>query len=240
MPRSAALQYPGASVKMDANYPDAVFYAALQHHIEYTSIGSMSQSPSKVLIKKYENRRLYDTTNSRYVNLEDVAEMVRKGGEVQVVDAKTNEDITRTILTQIIVEETKGRELGLPLELLRQLVLASDAARHQFLEWYLKNAMEAYQKVSESLQHRFQEVQHAAANPMEAVMNLWRSNPFLGGGAAGSVPIFPWASPAPPQASPKPEETKEIDALRQRMEELEKQLKAAGKKRKPRKKSKAG
>ncbi len=192
----------------------------------------MSQPP-KIVIKKYENRRLYDTTNSRYINLEEVAEMVRKGGEVQVVDAKTNEDLTRTVLTQIIVEETKGRELGLPLELLRQLVLASDSARHQFLEWYLKNAMEAYQKVSESLQTRFQEVQHAATNPVEAVMNLWRSNPFLGNAAPGSVPIFPWAA-AP--TSPKPEEPKEIEELRRRMEELEKQLKAAAPKRKLRKK----
>lgn len=198
----------------------------------------MSQPP-KIVIKKYENRRLYDTTNSRYINLEEVAELVRKGGEVQVVDAKTNEDLTRTVLTQIIVEETKGRELGLPLELLRQLVLASDSARHQFLEWYLKNAMEAYQKVSESLQTRFQEVQHAATNPVEAVMNLWRSNPFLGSAAPGSVPIFPWApaSPsAPAPTAPKPEEPKEIDELRRRMEELEKQLKVASAKRKPGKK----
>jgi polyhydroxyalkanoate synthesis repressor PhaR len=196
----------------------------------------MSQPP-KIVIKKYENRRLYDTTNSRYINLEEVAEMVRLGGEVQVVDAKTNEDLTRTVLTQIIVEETKGRELGLPLELLRQLVLASDSARHQFLEWYLKNAMEAYQKVSESLQNRFLEVQHAATNPVEAVMNLWRSNPFLGGAAPGSVPIFPWAAAAPATpAPPKPDDPKEIEELRRRMEELEKQLKAAKPKRKPRKK----
>jgi polyhydroxyalkanoate synthesis regulator protein len=123
------------------------------------------------------------------------------------------------------------------LELLRQLVLASDSARHQFLEWYLKNAMEAYQKVSESLQTRFQEVQHAATNPVEAVMNLWRSNPFLGSAAPGSVPIFPWAAAAPSApTAPKPEEPKEIDELRRRLEELEKQLKAAGSKRKSGKK----
>jgi len=195
----------------------------------------MSQ-PAKVLIKKYENRRLYDTTNSRYVNLEDVADMVRQGAQLQVVDAKTNEDLTRTVLTQIIVEETKGRELGLPLELLRQLVLATDAARHQFLEWYLKNAMDAYQKVSDSLQSRFQEVQHAATNPMETVMNLWRSNPFLGG-AAGSAPIFPWMSPqAPAQASPKADDSKELNELRRRMAELEEQLKAASPKQKRKKK----
>ena len=194
----------------------------------------MAQPPPKIIIKKYENRRLYDSTNSRYVNLDDVAEMVREGADVQVVDAKTNEDLTRTVLTQIIVEETKDREIGLPLELLRQLVLASDAARHQFLEWYLKNAMEAYQKVSESLQARFQEVQQAASNPVDTIMNLWRTNPFLGAAAPGSVPIFPWATPPTP-APPKAEETKELEELRRRLEELEKQLSAA-RKRKPRKK----
>ena len=207
----------------------------------------MSQPP-KIVIKKYENRRLYDTTNSRYINLEELAQMVRQGGDVQVVDAKTNEDLTRTVLIQIVVEETKGREVGLPLELLRQLVLASDSARHQFLEWYLKNAMEAYQKVSESLQARFQEVQHAATNPVEAVINLWRSNPFLGSAAPGS--IFPWAAPAPSTPAPpkpapaeptppKPDDPKEIEELRRRLEELEKQLKAARPKRKARKKKNA-
>jgi polyhydroxyalkanoate synthesis repressor PhaR len=198
----------------------------------------MGQSATpKIVIKKYENRRLYDMNNSRYVNLEDVAGMVRSGAEVQVVDAKTNEDLTRTVLTQIIVEETKGRELGLPLELLRQLVLASDSARHQFLEWYLKNAMEAYQKVSDSLQARFQEVQTVAANPMETIANLWRSNPFLGAGAAGSIPIFPWmGGGAPPHPPAKPEEPKELDELRRRLGDLEKQLKAKGPKGKARKK----
>ena len=198
----------------------------------------MSQPLPKMVIKKYENRRLYDTTNSRYVNLEEVADLVRKGADLQVVDAKTNEDLTRTVLTQIIVEETKGSELGLPLELLRQLVLASDAARHQFLEWYLKNAMEAYQKVSESLQSRFQEVQQAAANPLESIVNLWRTNPFLGAGVPGSMPMFPWAGAAAPPsaASPKPEESNEIVELRKRLEELEKQLAAAAPKRKARRK----
>ena len=200
----------------------------------------MSQPPRKIVIKKYENRRLYDTTNSRYINLEEVAEMVRKGADVQVVDAKTSEDLTRTVLTQIIVEETKGSELGLPLELLRQLVLASDAARHQFLEWYLKNAMEAYQKVSESLQSRFQEVQQAATNPMESIMNLWRTNPFLGSGAPGSVPMFPWAGAgAAPAAAPKTEDSKEIVELRSRLEELEKQLANTAPKRRSRRKKAA-
>lgn len=188
----------------------------------------MSQPPKRIVIRKYENRRLYDATNSRYVNLEDLALMVRGGDDVQVLDAKTNEDITRTVLTQIIMEDSKGRQPGLPLELLRQLILAGDTARHQFLEWYLKSAMEAYQKVSTGMEERWREVQPnpLATGPMDALFQLWRNNPFVPSGATGSVPFFPWmtntqpaaAVPAPP-ADPKQQE---IEDLRRRLEELEK------------------
>ena len=81
-----------------------------------------------VVIKKYPNRRLYDTSSGRYVNLDDVAILIRQGTDVQVVDARTGEDLTRVTLTQIIVEDAKGQPAGLPLELLRQLVRATDRA----------------------------------------------------------------------------------------------------------------
>ena len=61
-----------------------------------------------IVIKKYENRRLYDTSASRYVNLEAVAELLREGREVQVVEAKSGDDITRQVLTQIIVDQSKA------------------------------------------------------------------------------------------------------------------------------------
>jgi polyhydroxyalkanoate synthesis repressor PhaR len=111
----------------------------------------MADPPPKIVIKKYQNRRLYDTTHSRYVNLDDVARLIREGADVEVIDAKTKEDRTRIVLSQIILEGAHDRELSLPVELLRQLVLATDAAGRRFLEWYLKNAMGAYQKVSETL-----------------------------------------------------------------------------------------
>lgn len=110
--------------------------------------------PSPRIIKKYENRRLYDTDASRYVNLDDVARMVREGVEVQVIDARTGEDLTRVILTQIIVEDAKGRESGLPLDLLRQLVQASDRATHDFLSWYLRTAFDMYQKSQNAIHTR--------------------------------------------------------------------------------------
>jgi len=190
----------------------------------------MSQPPKRIVVRKYENRRLYDATNSRYVNLDDLAQMLRAGDDVQVLDAKTNEDITRTVLTQIIMEDSKSRQPGLPLELLRQLILAGDTARHQFLEWYLKSAMEAYQKVSSGMEERWREIQPKpgaavpGTGPLDALFQLWRTNPFIPGGAAGSVPFMPWMNPVQPAAEPAPADPKqqEIDDLRRRLEELEK------------------
>lgn len=107
-----------------------------------------------VVIRKYPNRRLYDTSAGRYVNLEDVAALVRQGVDVQVVDAKTGEDLTRVVLTQIIVEDAKDQPTGLPLELLRQLIMATDRAGQEFIMWYLKSAFDAYQKVQDTVQSR--------------------------------------------------------------------------------------
>jgi polyhydroxyalkanoate synthesis repressor PhaR len=105
----------------------------------------------RCVIKKYENRRLYDTSRSRYVNLEDVARMVRDGMDVQVVDAATGEDLTRVVLTQVIMEDAKGNSSGLPLDLLRRLIMASDRATHEFLSWYLTTVTDVYHKAQAAL-----------------------------------------------------------------------------------------
>jgi len=73
-----------------------------------------SRMPKTILIKKYENRRLYDVTNSRYVNLDEVARILQRGDDVRVVDAATGDDITRLILTQIIVESAKTPDSTFP------------------------------------------------------------------------------------------------------------------------------
>lgn len=102
------------------------------------------------VIKKYENRRLYDTVESRYVNLEEVAKLVRDGTDIKVVDTKSGQDLTRSVLTQIIVEDSRGAEGGPPLEFLRDLVRSSDRAQKDFLQWYLGTAANAYEKVQET------------------------------------------------------------------------------------------
>jgi polyhydroxyalkanoate synthesis repressor PhaR len=157
---------------------------------------------STVIIKKYGNRRLYDTAGSRYVNLDDIAALVREGKNVQVVDAKTGHDLTRVTLTQIITEDAKDKPTGLPLELLRQLIVASDEVRQEFVMWYLKSAFDTYQKVQDAVQSRLGEVQSAILSPVDMMKK------FLS------------APPAPPEAQSEPE----LDALRKRVAELEARL----------------
>jgi polyhydroxyalkanoate synthesis repressor PhaR len=172
--------------------------------------------PSVVLIKKYGNRRLYDTAGSRYVNLDDLAALVRAGKEVRVVDAKTGRDLTRVTLTQIITEDARDKPTGLPLELLRQLIIASDEVRQEFLMWYLKSAFDTYQKVQDAVQHRLSEVQSAVLSPVDMMKR------FLGASAS---------------SSPKTGAEPEVEALRKRVAELEARLETSARgKRKARRK----
>lgn len=157
--------------------------------------------PSVVVIKKYGNRRLYDTAGSRYVNLDDLAALVRSGKEVRVVDAKSGRDLTRVILTQIITEDARGKPTGLPLELLHQLIMATDEVRQEFLMWYLKSAFDTFQKLQDTVQNRLSEVQSAILSPVDMMKR------FLG-------------TAAPKQA----EGPSEVEVLRQRVAQLEERL----------------
>ncbi len=137
-----------------------------------------------VVVKKYGNRRLYDTSGSRYINLEDIATLIRNGTDVKVVDAKTGEDLTRLTLTQIIVEDAKAQPQGLPVEFLRQLIMATDRVGREFIMWYLKTAFDAYHKVQHAVQSRFAGVQSAALSPLQAMKNLLQTPQFEDGAAA--------------------------------------------------------
>ena len=99
-----------------------------------------------ILIKKYENRRLYDTVNSRYVNLEEVASLLQKGYDVRVVDALSGHDITRLVLTQIIVEDAKAPNSTFPIEVLRQMVVASGRATQTGARLYMQAFSDLYEK----------------------------------------------------------------------------------------------
>jgi polyhydroxyalkanoate synthesis repressor PhaR len=109
-----------------------------------------------VVIKKYANRRLYNTASSSYVTLEHLAEMVREGVDFVVYDAKTNEDLTRSVLTQIIFEEeNKGAGNLLPLQFLRQLIRFYGDSMQALLPSYLEMSLEGFTRQRERMQKEF-------------------------------------------------------------------------------------
>jgi polyhydroxyalkanoate synthesis repressor PhaR len=174
-------------------------------------------SRPSVVIKKYSDRRLYDASASRYVKLDDIARMIREGIDVQVQDARTSKDLTYMTLTQIVVEDARERETALPLQLLQQLVRASDKATHDFLSWYLNSTLDLYQKAQEGVRTRLSEAKSVVSSPLDFVRNLLSGQQW------------------PPSA-----EGGETERLRRRVEELESLLaqmeKPGRKQRKPRRK----
>ena len=161
----------------------------------------------EVLIRKYSDRRLYDTSASRYVTLEDIARMVRDGIEVRVVDARSGKDITHVVLTQIIVDDARERKVALPLQLLTQLVRASDKATHDFLTWYLNNTLDLYKKAQDAVQTRLSDAKSVVASPLEFVRNLLSGHPLPTSAPHGG----------------------EVEELRRRVEELQSRLESHNK-----------
>jgi polyhydroxyalkanoate synthesis repressor PhaR len=111
----------------------------------------------KVVIQKYANRRLYNKATSTYITLENLAEMVRDGVDFVVYDAKTNEDITRKVLTQIIFEEensAEGESL-LPISFLRQLISFYGNSMQAFLPAYLEMSLDSFTRQQEQFRKQF-------------------------------------------------------------------------------------
>jgi len=173
-----------------------------------------------VLIKKYTDRRLYDTSASRYVTLEDIAGMVRKGIDVEVRDRRSGKDVTSITLTQIIVEDARDRESTLPLQLLREIIRASDRAGHDFISWYLTSTLELYQKAQEKVRTGIVDAKTAVSAPFDFVRGLLAGQTWP-----------PTSAPNPP-ASPA-NDSVEVETLRRRVEELEARLAKVNKPAKP-------
>src|SRR5215213_10991454 len=115
----------------------------------------MAKSGAKVTIKKYANRRLYDTESSAYITLDRVAAMIREGRDFEVVDAKTGDDITHQVLTQIIVEEESHGGTMLPVNFLRQLIGLYGGSMESTVPQYLDAAMDAFSKNQEAMRDAF-------------------------------------------------------------------------------------
>ena len=148
-----------------------------------------------IVIKKYGNRRLYDTDESRYVTLDELAAKIRAGAELRIVDAQTGEDLTQATLTQIVLETGHAARF-LPVQLLTQMIRLSDDSLAEFFSRYVTGALDVYLQAKRGMQSL------AAYNPLaqlpaaasDALARMWMGNHF---GYAPAPPPSPY--PPPPQ-----------------------------------------
>ena len=136
------------------------------------------------LIKKYPNRRLYDTKTSSYITLADVKQMVLKQEEFQVVDAKSGEDLTRQILLQIILEEESGGAPMFTSDLLSQMIRSYGNAMQGMMGGYLERNLRAFQDIQKALQEQSQKVY---GDNSRASQDLWAQFMNLQGPAMQSL-----------------------------------------------------
>ncbi len=190
-----------------------------------------------VIIKKYANRRLYNTSTSSYVTLDDLAGMVRQSQDFIVYDAKTNEDITRSVLTQIIVEEeAKGTNL-LPVSFLRQLIALYGDSLQALVPKYLEHSMSSFTQNQERMR---QYINNALGGmfPFGSLEELSRRNmEFMNTAFSAFNPLMAGKEGAKPAAEPKPtpppanESGKDaLSELQKKIDALQKQIEAMGKK----------
>ena len=182
------------------------------------------------VVKKYANRRLYNTATSSYVTLDDLSKMVRAGEHFVVYDAKNGEDLTRSILTQIILEEDgKGRNL-LPINFLRQVISFYDDSLRAFLPRYLELSMENFARNQEQIR-RYIEGTLGRFFPMGPFEDMARQNMAMLQRAAHMFTPTPGANengePAPaafPGVGFDDNTSRQIKELNDKIEDLQKQI----------------
>ena len=169
-----------------------------------------------VIIKKYANRRLYDTESSAYITLERLAQMVRQKKQFKVVDAKSGEDITRSVLAQIIMEEESRGATMLPVNFLRQLISMYGDSMQSVVPHYLEASLDALQRN----QSQFR----------EAMAGAFATNPFAEI-ARRNMEMFTAAASGRKPAAEKPagDDTRaELAALRAQLQEMQNKLDKLG------------
>jgi polyhydroxyalkanoate synthesis repressor PhaR len=179
----------------------------------------------RIIIKKYANRRLYNTGSSSYVTLEHLADMVKKGVDFVVYDAKTNEDITRTVLTQIIFEEESQGQSLLPIQFLRQLIGFYGNSMQAFLPSYLELSLATFAQQQERLRSQFSVI--GPTGGVGAYEDQVRQNLALFDRAMKMFSPFAYVKPdaaPPPPAETAPAADDALVELRKRMEEMQAQI----------------
>jgi polyhydroxyalkanoate synthesis repressor PhaR len=222
-----------------------ICYAAQHRRVRKTETvqltAKQTATPEPVTIKKYANRRLYNTATSSYVTLDNLSQMVRAGGEFVVYDAKTGEDITRSVLTQIIVEEEqKGHNL-LPISFLRELIGFYGNNLQWLVPRYLEHAMKSFSRNQEQLSKsvggsfggmfpfgQFEEMGKQNMALFEQALKMF--TPFGETPSGGVATAAPPATPAKADPEPEPNNARLLYDLTERLNSLQSQLDALSRK----------
>ena len=203
----------------------------------------MASEKHSVVIKKYANRRLYNTGTSTYVTLEDLAQMVKKGDDFQVFDARTNDEITRSVLTQIIFEqEGKDGQSMLPVDFLRQLIRFYGDSMQMLVPSYLQFSLEKFageqQKMREQVTSAFGVNAIPGGQMFTAMEEQARANFALFNKALGA--FYPFTPPVPaapangqsPEtpAAPAPARDGDLDAMKRQIADMQKMIEGLARK----------
>lgn len=176
--------------------------------------GEKAGTAATVIIKKYANRRLYNTRSSSYITLDHLAQMVRENVDFKVLDAKTGQDLTHTILTQIIMDEESTGEKMLPTNFLRQLIGMYGNSMQALLPGYLEASMEHFRENQAKMKKVIED--SIGANPFAQMAQ--RNIEMFKAAAAAFVP----GAAGKPAAEPAGED--ELAKLREQMAEMQKKL----------------
>lgn len=195
---------------------------------------------NQILIKKYSNRRLYDTAHKTYVTLDDISELIRAGNEVQVIDTQTGDDITKVILIQVVWESEKNKQDILPTSFLHMLIKYGNQIAKDFLENYFFMMLQPYIKMQDKVGGTVNPWQDMSWLPPGFIMpgqtTPEGSAEDAKGGAEDEIPV-PYDAPSLSVEGPNPQE---IEELQGRLRELEKKFELIDGSGKPAEKKKKG
>lgn len=175
-----------------------------------------AQDDKVVVIKKYANRRLYDTESSSYITLERLAEMVRQKRDFQVVDAKSGEDITHNVLTQIIMDEEARGSNMLPVNFLRQIISLYGDSMQSFVPQYLEASLEALQRNQSQMRDAVSGA--FAANPFAEMAK--RNMEMFTAAASGLKPGAAKEAAAPAQGNELAELRAQLAAMQRKLDTM--------------------
>ncbi len=189
----------------------------------------MAKNDGQIVIKKYANRRLYNTGTSTYVTLDDLAVMVKKGEEFTVQDAKSGEDITHSVLTQIIFEqESKTGNTLLPISFLRQLISYYGDQMQMVVPSYLEHSMQAFTEQQSQMREQINKtfgdtpLGKNLQVPMALIEETTRRNTEM---FQQAMKMFsPFANAAPQPKETRKAEPKDLDELKEQLRALQTKL----------------